>query len=148
MAGFQLLTTGELEAVRTRWQQQTPGDAAAKLRENAELAVSDPRYRSPLELGLSSNLFQVQGILLESALAFACSGEERYLQPVQRCLSAIADERVRRARLPHEVHRAFVVVGLAVAHELCGEAIDRRLLEATVATIVAELHHASEHEEW
>jgi hypothetical protein len=148
MAGFQLLTTGELEVARARWHERAPDSPAALLHENAELAVSDPRYASPLDLGLSSNLFQVQGILLEASLAFACSGEERYLQPVQRCLSAIADQRVRRARLPNEVHRAFVVVGLAVAHELCGEAIDRRLLEATVATIVAELHHASEHEEW
>jgi predicted O-methyltransferase YrrM len=148
MAGFQLLTTGELEVAGARWHERAPGSPAALLRENAELAVSDPRYASPLDLGLSSNLFQVQGILLESALAFTCSGEERYLQPVKRCLSAIADERVRRARLPNEVHRAFVVVGLAVAHELCGEAIDRELLKATVATIVAELHHASQHEEW
>lgn len=148
MAGFQLLTTGELEAARGRWRERTPGGAAALLHENAELAVGDPRYASPLDLGLSSNLFQVQGILLEASLAFACSGEERYLQPVERCLDAIADEGVRRARLPNEVHRAFVVVGLAVAHELCGEAIDRELLEATVATIAAELHHASEHEEW
>lgn len=148
MAGFQLLTTGELEIARTRWHERAPGSPAALLHENAELAVSDPRYASPLDLGLASNLFQVQGILLETSLAFACSGEERYLQPVRHCLGAIADGDVRRARLPNEVHRAFVVVGLAVAHELCGEAIDRELLEATVATIVAELHHASQHEEW
>src|SRR6202140_1014247 len=148
MAGFPLLTTGELEAARARWRERMPGSAAAKLYDNAELAVSDPRYSSPLELGLASNLFQVQSILLEASLAFACSGEERYLLPVARCLSAIADEDVRRARLPNEVHRAFAVVGLAVAHELCGEAIDRDLLEATVTAIVAELHHAAAHEEW
>ncbi|HEY7951609.1 MAG TPA: heparinase II/III family protein [Solirubrobacteraceae bacterium] len=148
MAGFPLLTAAELHGARARWQQQAPGGAALKLRENAELAVSDPRYASPLDLGLSSNLFQVQGILLEASLAFALSGQERYLQPVKRCLNAIADEGVRRARLPNEVHRAFIVVGLAVAHELCGEALDRELLQATVATIVADLHHASQHEEW
>ncbi|HEY7830574.1 MAG TPA: methyltransferase domain-containing protein [Solirubrobacteraceae bacterium] len=148
MAGFQLLTTGELEAARVRWRERTPDGAAARLHENAELAVSDPRYESPLELGLASNLFQVQGLLLEASLAFACSGEERYLQPVERCLRGIADERMRKARLPNEVHRAFAVVGLAVAHELCGEAIDRALLRDTVASITAELHHAAGHEEW
>jgi|GEM_PF-4961837 len=150
MAGFPLLTTGELEAARARWRERerAPDGAAAKLHENAELAVSDPRYQAPLELGLASNLFQVQALLLESSLAFACSGEERYLQPVQRCLQGIADERMRKARLPNEVHRAFVVVGLAVAHELCGEAIDQRLLKDTVAKITAELHHAAGHEEW
>ncbi len=148
MAGFPLLTAAELQGARARWQQQAPGGAALQLRENAELAVSDARYAAPLDLGLSSNLFQVQGILLEASLAFACSGEERYLQPLARCLNAIADEGVRRARLPNEVHRAFIVVGLAVAHSLCGEALDSELLEATVATIVAELHHASQHEEW
>ncbi|HEV3071614.1 MAG TPA: methyltransferase domain-containing protein [Solirubrobacteraceae bacterium] len=148
MAGFPLLTTGELEAARARWRERAPGSAAAQLYANAELAVCDPRYSAPLQLGLASNLFQVQSILLEASLAFACSGEERYLLPVQRCLSAIADEGVRRARLPNEVHRAFAVVGLAVAHELCGDAIDRDLLEATVTTIIAELHHAAAHEEW
>ncbi len=148
MAGFPLLTTGELEAARARWRERTPGSVAAKLHENAELAVSDPRYESPLELGLASNLFQVQGLLLEASLAFACSGEERYLQPVERCLRGIADERTRKARLPNEVHRAFVLVGLAVAHELCGEAIDRTLLKNTVAQLAAELHHAAGQEEW
>ena len=150
MAGFPLLTPGELEDARARWREQhrTPGTAAAALYENAELAVGHPRFQAPLELGLASNLFQVQSILLEASLAFACSGEERYLQPVTRCLHATADERVRRARLPNEVHRAFVVVGLAVAHELCGEAIERELLVDTVATLTAELHHAAAHEEW
>ena len=148
MAGFQLLTTGELEAARLRWHERAPGGAAARLHENAELALSEPRYRSPLELGLASNLFQVQNILLEAALAFACSGEQRYLQPVERCLRDIADERLRKARLPNEVHKAFVVVGLAVAHELCGETIDRALLKDTVAILTAELHQAAAHEEW
>jgi hypothetical protein len=148
MARFQLLTTGELEDARARWRERAPGSVAARLHENAELAVGDPRYASPLRLGLAGNLFQVQGILLEASLAFACSGEERYLLPVQRLVRDVADEPTRRARLPNEVHRAFVVVGLAVAHELCGEAIDRALLVDTVATIVAELHHAAAHEEW
>jgi Heparinase II/III-like protein len=153
MAGFPLLTAAELQGARARWLEQAPGGAAAKLRENAELAVSDPCYASPLDLGLASNLFQVQGILLETSLAFACSGEERYLRPIARCLEAVAHEDVRRARLPGEVHRAFVVVGLAVACELCGEAIDHELLDgellqSTIATIVAELHHDSLHEEW
>jgi SAM-dependent methyltransferase len=46
------------------------------------------------------------------------------------------------------VYSAFVVVGLAVAHELCGEAIDADQLVATVATITAELSVAADREEW
>lgn len=150
MASFPLLTAGELDAARECWraQHRTPGTAAAALAENAELAVNDSRYQTPLALGLASNLFQVQSILLEASLAFACSGEERYLQPVTRCLHAIADEPTRKARLPNEVHRAFVVVGLSVAQELCGEAIEQELLCETVATLTAELHHAAAREEW
>jgi SAM-dependent methyltransferase len=148
MGSFPLLTAGELDGARLRWQARVPGSAAAALYENVERALVDPAFQAPLQLGLASNLFQIQGLLLELSLAYRCSGEERYLEPVRRCLAGFADERVRRARLPSEVHLSFVVVGLAVAHELCGEAIDLGLLQDTVATVVGELYDASSREEW
>jgi hypothetical protein len=148
MGSFPFLTPGDLEVARDRWKRQAPGTAAALLRENVELALSDPHFASPLQLGLAGNLFQVQCILFEASLAFACSGQERYLEPVMRCLSEVAEESVRRERLPSELHLAFVLVGLAVAYELCGEAIDRVLLEGTVAKIAGELYEASACKEW
>jgi SAM-dependent methyltransferase len=148
MSSFPLLTTDELEAARARWDTRGPGTAAAGLHENLESVLADPAFESPLHLGLASNLFQVQGLLLDGALAFRLGGEERHLEPVRNCIASIAQEHVRRARLPSEVHLAFVVVGLVIAHELCGEAIDRDLVEHTVAAIVAELHGASLREEW
>jgi SAM-dependent methyltransferase len=148
MGSFPFIAEGELEAARARWDLSAPGTAGLGLRENAESISLNPTFRSPLELRLQSNLFQIQGILFEASLAFRLSGDERFLEPVERCASSIADERLRRARLPSEVHLAFVVVGLAVAHELCGEAIDQRSIAATVSTIVADLHAAAGREEW
>lgn len=148
MGSLPLLTADELEAARGRWDQRQPGDAASLLHENVERILRTPIFESPLRLRLQSNLFQTQGILLECSLAFRLSGDARYLEPVVRCLTETADEELRRERLPGEVYPAFVLVGLAVAHELCGEAIDRDLIETTTATIVAELHDRSEREPW
>jgi SAM-dependent methyltransferase len=148
MGNFPFITVDELEAARVRWDQQAPGTAGLRLRENAESMLRDPSFRAPLDLRLQSNLFQIQGILFEASLAFRLSGEERFLELVRCTVEAIADQRLRRARLPNEVHLAFVVVGLAVAHELCGEAVDQGLIAATVSTVVADLHAAAGREEW
>jgi SAM-dependent methyltransferase len=148
VGAFPFIAADELEAARARWEVQLPGTAAAGLRTNVESMLADRSFQSPLDLGLASNLFQVQGILFEASLAFRLSGDSRYLEPVARCIAEIADERRRRARLPNEVYLAFVVVGLAVAHELCGGAIDVDLLVATAATITAELSAAASREEW
>jgi hypothetical protein len=148
MGSLPLLSATELDAARTRWEQRQPGDAAWLLYENVERIPRTPAFQSPLRMSIKSNLFHTQGILLESSLAFRLSGDTRYLEPVMRCVLEIADEELRRERLPGEVYPAFVLVGLAVAHELCGEAIDRDLIEATTATIVAELHDGSEREPW
>ena len=148
MGSLPLLTIAELEAARGRWECRQPGDAAWRLHENVERILRVPAFESPLRLRLQSNLFQTQGILLECSLAFRLSGDARYLEPIARCVLEIADEPLRRERLPGEVYPAFVLVGLAVAHELCGAAIDRKLVEATTATIVAELHDGAEEEPW
>jgi SAM-dependent methyltransferase len=145
---FPFITATELEAAQARWELQLPGSAASGLFQNLEGVLADPSFRSALDLGLASNLFQVQGILFEASLAFRLSGDSRYLEPVQRCINDISDERRRRERLPNEVYSAFVVVGLTVAHALCGEAIDADLLMATVATVTAELSAAADREEW
>ena len=148
MGSLPLLSAAELDAAHGRWEARQPGDASSLLHENVERILCTPIFESPLRLRLQSNLFQTQGILLECSLAFRLSGDARYLEPVMRCLVEIADEDLRRERLPGEVYPAFVLVGLAVAHELCGEAVDRDLIEATTATIVAELHDGSEREPW
>jgi SAM-dependent methyltransferase len=148
MDSFPFITVDELDAARARWDLQMPGTAGLRLRENAESILLDPAFRAPLDLRLQSNLFQIQGILFETSLAFALSGEERFLEPVKCCVEAIADERLRRVRLPNEMHLAFVLVGLAVAHELCGEAIDQESIATTTSIVTAELHAAAGREEW
>lgn len=148
VGAFPFITSAELQAAQARWELQPPGTAASGLRQNVEGILADPSFGSVLDLGLASNLFQVQGVLFEASLAFRLSGDSRYLEPVTRCIAEIAEEPRRRARLPNEVHLAFVVVGLAVAHELCGEAIDGDRLVATVAAITAELSDAAGREEW
>jgi SAM-dependent methyltransferase len=148
MGSFPFVTEEELGAARARWDQQAPGTAGLRMRENAESILLDPSYRTPLDLRLQSNLFQIQGILFESSLAFRLSGEERFLEPVWCTIESVADEQLRRARLPNEVHLAFVLVGLAVAHELCGEAVNQELVVETIGDITADLHTAAGREEW
>ncbi len=149
MGHFPLLRAEELEAARGRWERDRAGDAAWRLRKNVERIAQIPGFSSPLELlRPQSNLFQIQGILFEAALAFALSGEERYLEPLARCVESLGDERLRRERLPGEVHPAWVVVGLAVAHELCGEALEGEAIVELVATMVAELHDSAGREAW
>ena len=148
MGSLPFLSAAELDAAQERWDSREPGDAAALLHENVEGILRTPAFQSPLRLRLQSNLFQTQGILLECSLAFRLSGDVRYLEPVARCVTEIADEQLRRERLPGEVYPAFVLVGLAVAHELCAAQIDRDLIETTTATIVAELHEGAEREPW
>ncbi len=148
MGRLALLSPDELEAARIRWERRAPGDACWRLHENVERLLVDPELAVPLSLPLTSNLFQAQGLLLEASLAFRLSGEQRYLDPVARCVSEVADAQLRGERLPGEVHPAFVVVGLCVAHELCGLALDTELLLTTVADIVGEMELASTHEPW
>jgi Heparinase II/III-like protein len=148
MGSLPFLTAVELDAARGRWERRQPGDPASLLHENVERILRTPAFESPLRLRTQNNLFHAQGILLESSLVFRLSGDPRYLEPVMRCVLEVADDELRRERLPGEVHPAFVLVGLAVAYELCGEAIDRALIEATTATIVAELHDGAEREPW
>jgi SAM-dependent methyltransferase len=148
MGSFPFITVDELASARTRWDLRAPDTAGLRLRENAESILLDPTFRAPLDLRLQSNLFQIQGILFEASLAFRLSGEERFLEPVVCCVEAIADERLRRMRLPNEMHLAFTLVGLAVAHELCGEAVDQGLIAVTASAIAAELHDAAGREEW
>jgi hypothetical protein len=148
MGSLPLLTPTELDAARGRWERRQPGDAASLLHENAERILRTPIFESPLRMPPQNNLFHAQGILLESSLAFALSGDPRHLEPVTRCVLEVADDALRRERLPGEVHPAFVLVGLVVAAELCGEAIDRGLVEATTATIAAELYDGAEREPW
>jgi Heparinase II/III-like protein len=148
MGSLPLLTPAELDAARGRWERRQPGDAASLLHENAERILRTPTFESPLRMAPQNNLFHAQGILLEASLAFRLSDDSRYLEPVTRCVLEVADDALRRERLPGEVHPAFVLVGLVVAAELCGEAIDRALIEATSATIVAELHDGAEREPW
>jgi hypothetical protein len=148
MGSLPLLTPAELDAARGRWERRQPGDAASLLHENAERILRTPIFESPLRMPPQNNLFHAQGILLEASLAFRLSGDPRYLEPVMRCVLEVADDALRRERLPGEVHPAFVLVGLVVAAELCGEAIDRALVEATTAAIVAELHDGAEREPW
>jgi SAM-dependent methyltransferase len=145
---FPLLTPAELHGARSRWEQDGPSTAARALRENVDAALLDRQFQAPLQLSLTSNLFQIQNLLLEASLAFCLSGEERFLEPVVKCIVGVADQHTRRARLPSEIHLAFVVVGLAVADELCGEAVDRDLLRARVVDMVGALHDASSREEW
>jgi hypothetical protein len=146
--GLQLLTVAELDAARGRWERRRPGDAASRLHENVERILRTPAFESPLRLRLQSNLFQTQGILLECSLAFRLSGDARYLQPVRRCVVEVADEELRRERLPDELYSAWVLVGLAVAHELCGEAIDLGSVETTAAAIAGGLYEDAAQEPW
>jgi hypothetical protein len=148
MGSLPLLTDAELDAARGRWERRRPGDAASLLHENAERILRTPAFESPLRMPPQNNLFHAQGILLEASLAYRLSGDPRYLEPVTRCVLEVADDALRRERLPGEVHPAFVLVGLVVAAELCGEAIDRALIEATSAAIVGELYGGAEREPW
>jgi hypothetical protein len=148
MGSLPLLTAAELQAAHDRWERRQPGDPASRLHQNAERIMRTPAFESPLRMRQQNNLFHAQGILLECSLAFRLSGDPRYLEPVMRCVLEVADDELRRERLPGEVHPAFVLVGLVVAGELCGEAIDRALVEATAARIAAELHDSAEREPW
>jgi hypothetical protein len=114
----------------------------------AERLLIEPRYSTPLDLDTTFNCFIAQTVLFEASLAFRLSGDERFLGPVRRLMTALADASGRRDRLPTEVHQGFVLVGVAVAAELGGDALDQALAHDVAAAMAGELCDAARAEPW
>src|SRR5580704_3016519 len=148
MGSLPLLTAAELNAASHRWERRQRGEAAWLLHKDVESILCNPAYESLLRLPVAFNLLPIRGILMAASLAFRLSGDARYLEPLVRCVTETAEEKLRRAQLPDELHSAFVIVGLTVAHELCGAALDQDTIVASVAAMTGELHDDAEREPW
>jgi Heparinase II/III-like protein len=148
MGSLPLLTAAELNAASHRWERRQRGEAAWLLYKDVESILSDPVYESLPRLSVAYNPLQIRGILMAASLAFRLSGDTRYLEPLRRCVTETAEEKLRRAQLPDELHSAFVIVGLTVAHELCGPTLDQDTIVSTVAAMTGELHDDAEREPW
>ncbi len=114
----------------------------------AELVQPNSHWADPLHLGVASNLFQIQAILCEAALAYRLGGDRRLLGYIDGVAMAVADSALRHPRLPSEAHQAYVLVGLCVAWELGGTEHSRDLLEQAIAATAGELWASAQREQW
>jgi len=145
-SGFPIVTNAEVAAATARHRDRDP--AAVKLIEHTSRIANNESAHHPLERSTSGNLFLAQALLFDCSLAFALTRDERFVVPVRSTLNAIGADQDRHARLPSEVHRAFALVGMAVAASLCGDAIDADHVTDTAAVMTGELHRASLREDW
>jgi hypothetical protein len=149
LARFPFVTAEEIRAARSRHTAGAPGgDAYRRLLMAMDRILTEPKFAAPLDQPIRVNLLMAQDVLFEASLAFRLTGDERFIEPVRRLLARLSQETYRRARLPEELHLGSMLVGIAVAAELCGNGIDQELVSALAAELGEELVTAAAHENW